>query len=202
MAQGGSELVAWRRAMAHMRIAYTVSLVTHMSLLTDPELKLLTPPDTYRLRDINFYILYPLLCAMSCWGHVALRLSRLCQRFSFPLSPETSHNLRASKFFCESSLLRINQRHHSPRTRLWYTHVLSTCNAGKTGRSRGATTAPGTACCDVAALAAQGNTTQGARGRRDGASAVWLLRHELRMGYGNSRLEVRGGAIAVPKNAE
>ena len=52
---GGSEPVAWRRAMAHMRIAYTVSLVTHMSLLTDPELKLLTPPDTYRLRDINLY---------------------------------------------------------------------------------------------------------------------------------------------------
>ena len=24
-------------------------------------------------------------------------------------------------FFCESSLLRINQRHHSLRTRLWYT---------------------------------------------------------------------------------
>jgi hypothetical protein len=41
-------------------------------------------------------------------------------RYSLP-DPLASHASR-SFFFCESSLLRINQRHHSLRTRLWYTH--------------------------------------------------------------------------------
>ena len=120
MAQGGSELVAWRRAMAHMRIAYTVSLVTHMSLLTDPELKLLTPPDTYRLRDINLYTVHPLLSRYELLGpRGSEALSSLPEVF-FP-SFRTLITCVQASFVAKVRLLRINQWHHGLRTRLWHT---------------------------------------------------------------------------------
>ena len=69
-----------------------------------------------------------------------------------------------ASFFCESSLLRIHQRHHSPRTRPWYTPPAA--RRGERQHTRGRRAA---ACAAGAALGAALAGLSAARGAGGGA---------------------------------
>ena len=59
------------------------------------------------------------------WHFFSLARAETGARGKLSYGGEAREKTRGARFllifFCESSLLRINQRHHGLRTRLWYT---------------------------------------------------------------------------------